>query len=139
MNAITTYTDYNDRPTELTAEELRWFSEIVARAQRATGYTVPIIPYDHELFRRRKDRDALGTCNTTDPENQLGEGVETWITIDCYFINECWRNKFKGDYLIAGETLEEVIAHEIAHLTVWRHGKKHTTLTARILEQIKAE
>lgn len=137
MKAITTYTDYKNRPTELTAEELNWFAEIVARAQRATGYTVPIIPFDHDLY-RGKSRNALGSCCTTDPENQLGEGVETYITIDCYFIDECWRHEFKGDHLIAGETLQEVIAHEIAHLRVWRHGKKHSALTRELLEQIKA-
>lgn len=137
MKAITTYTDYKDRPAELTADELSWFAEIVAKARQATGCTVPIIPYDHDLY-RGKSREALGTCTTTDPENQLGEGVETWITIDCYFIDECWRHEFKGDFLIAGETLEEVIAHEIAHLTVWRHGKKHSAQTAKLLELIRA-
>ncbi len=137
MKAITTYTDYKNRPTELTAEELSWFAEIVAKAQRATGYTVPIIPFDHDLY-RGKSRNALGSCCTTDPENQLGEGVETYITIDCFFIDECWRHEFKGDHLITGDTLQEVIAHEIAHLTVWRHGKKHSALTAALLEQIEA-
>ena len=137
MKAITTYTDYLNRPTELTADELSWFAEIVAKARRATGCTVPIIPFDHDLY-RGKSREALGTCTTTDPDNQLGAGVETYITIDCYFIDECWRHEFKGDYLIAGETLEEVIAHEIAHLTVWRHGKKHSAQTAKLLELIRA-
>ena len=137
MRAVTTYTDFKDRPAKLTADELKWFYEIVEKAQIATGYTVPIIPYDHELY-RGKSKDALGTCVTTDPKNQLGEGVETYITIDCYFINECWRHEFRSDYLIAGETLQEVIAHEIAHLTVWRHGKKHSALTWKSLKQIRA-
>lgn len=30
----------------------------------------------------------------------------------------------------------EVIAHEIAHLYVWRHGKRHTALTTKIYQQI---
>ena len=137
MKAITTYTDCWNRPTELTADELSWFAEIVAKARQATGCMVPIIPFDHDLY-RGKSREALGTCTTTDPENQLGEGVETYITIDCYFIDECWRHEFKGDFQIAGETLQEVIAHEIAHLTVWRHGKKHSALTADILSRIEA-
>lgn len=137
MEAITTYTDFLNRPTALTTKELNWFAEIVAKARQATGCMVPIIPFDHDLF-CGKSRNALGTCNTTDPENQLGEGVETWITIDCYFIDECWRHEFMGDFLIAGETLEEVIAHEIAHLTVWRHGKKHSALTMKLLELIRA-
>ena len=137
MEAITTYTDYRGRPVELTDEELTWFAEIVDKARQATGCTVPIIPYDHELY-RGKSKNALGTCTTTDPENQLGESVETFITIDCFFIDECWRHEFKGDHLITGDTLQEVIAHEIAHLTVWRHGKKHSALTRELLKLIEA-
>ena len=134
---VITYLDYRDRPTQLTAEELTWFHSAVEKARRATGCTVEIIPYDHELY-TGKHRDALGCCITEDPKNMLGEGVETYITIDCYFIDECWRHKFRGDFLIAGDTLEEVLAHEIAHLTVWRHGKKHTALTEKLLAQIQA-
>ena len=135
--AVITYTDYLDRPTKLTDEELGWFNEMVAKARRATGCTVDIIPYDHDLY-SGKSRDALGCCITTDPTNQLGEGVESYITIDCYFIDECWRHEFRGDYLITGDNMDEVLAHEIAHLTVWRHGKKHTALTEQLLEQIQA-
>lgn len=134
---VTTYSDYLDRKTELTTDEVKWFNDIVAKAQNATGCVIPIIPYDHDLY-SKNHRDALGCCITTDPTNQLGEYVETFITIDCYFINECYRHEFKGDFLIAGETLQEVIAHEIAHLYVWRHGKKHTAMTEKILRQILA-
>lgn len=137
MKAITSYTDYRGRLVELTADELIWFTAIVDKAKKATGYKVPIIPYDHELY-VGKSKEALGCCVTTDPKNQLGEGVDTYITIDCYFIDECWRHEFNGDFLIAGQTLQEVIAHEIAHLTVWRHGKKHNAMTERLLELIQA-
>jgi len=135
--AVITFTDYRNRPTQLTDEELSWFRSVVEKARRATGCTVDIIPYDHDLY-IGKSRDALGCCITENPKNMLGEGVDTYITIDCYFIDECWRHEFLGDYLIAGDTLEKVLAHEIAHLTVWRHGKKHTALTERLLEQIQA-
>ena len=134
---VITYLDYRDRPTQLTDEELTWFRSVVEKARRATGCTVDIIPYDHDLY-TGKSRDALGCCITEDPVNPLGEGVDTYITIDCYFIDECWRHEFRGDYLITGDTLDEVLAHEIAHLTVWRHGKKHSALTERLLEQIQA-
>ena len=134
---VITYMDYRNRPTKLTDEELSWFNDVVAKARRATGCTVDIIPYDHDLY-DGKHKEALGCCTTTDPKNMLGEGVDTYITIDCYFINECWRHEFKGDYLLSDDDLEGVLAHEIAHLTVWRHGKKHTALTEQILEQIQA-
>lgn len=134
---VISYLDHYDRPTELTADELTWFDAQVAQARKATGCTVDIIPFDHELY-RDKSRDALGCCVSTDPTDQLGDGVDTYITIDCYFINECYRHEFKGDFLISGQTLLEVIAHEIAHLYVWRHGKKHTNLTAELLRQIQS-
>lgn len=136
MEAVTTYSDYRNRQTELSKEELTWFYGIVARAKKATGCTVQIIPFDHELY-TGKSKEALGCCITTDPNNQLGEDVDTYITIDCYFINECWRHEFKGDYLIEPQTLMEVIAHEIAHLTYWRHGKKHSSLTIELLQKIE--
>ena len=135
MKAVTTYSDYLDRPTELTEAELQWFYSIVERAKAITGYQVPIIPYDHDLY-RGKSKNALGCCVTTDPQNQLGEGVDTYITIDCYFIDECWRHEFQDDYMVSPDSLIEVIAHELAHLTVWRHGKKHTEMTNAILKQI---
>lgn len=134
---VITYLDYMDRPTQLTDEELTWFASLVEKARRATGCTVDIIPYDHDLY-DGKHRDALGCCITTDPKNAMGDGADTYITIDCYFIDECWRHEFRGDYLLTDDTLEGVLAHEIAHLTVWRHGKKHAALTEKLLEQIQA-
>ena len=137
QKAVTTYKDCWDRPTELTDEELAWFNKTVEKARCATGCRVPIIPYDHELY-DGKSRDALGCCFTLNPKNPLAENADSYITIDCYFINEAYRSVFFGDFLISGQNLEEVIAHEIAHLTVWRHGKKHTALTAQILDQIRS-
>ena len=135
--AVTTYSDCRNRPTALTETELSWFYSQVERAKRATGCSVDIIPYDHELY-KDKSKDALGCCITTDPQNQLGDGVDTYITIDNYFIDECWRHEFKNDFLISGETLLGALAHEIAHTYVWRHGKKHAALTEKLLQQIQA-
>lgn len=135
--AVTTFSDAYNRPTELRPEELRWFEAVVAQARRATGVEVEIVPYDHELY-TGKHRDALGTCTTKNPENPLAPDADSYITIDCYFIDEKYRERFEGAYTIEKQTLEEVIAHEIAHLYVWRHGKKHDRLTAELYERIKA-
>lgn len=135
MRAVTTYSDFRNRPAELTEEELAWFNSVVRKAQKATGYNVPIIPYDHDLY-DRKHRDALGVCCTTDPENPLGKDANTYITIDCYFIDECWREKFADGWRLESDTLVDVIAHELAHLTVWRHGAKHRKLTAELVKKI---
>lgn len=135
--AVTTFSDLYNRPTELTAEELRWFHAVVGQARRATGVEVEIVPYDHELYEARH-RDALGCCISRNPKNPLAPGADSYITIDCYFIDEKFRERFKGVRTIEKQSLEEVIAHEIAHLYVWRHGKKHTALTAELYEKIKA-
>lgn len=135
--AITTFTDCRNRPTELTAEEVRWFNGLVDQARRATGVTVEIIPYDHERY-EGKSRDALGCCISRNPDDPLAPGADSYITIDCYFIDEKFRERFEGRWTIEKSPIEEVIAHEIAHLYVWRHGKKHTRLTEELYERIKA-
>ena len=133
--AVTTYTDHRYRPTKLTEEELNWFYSQVEQAKRATGCAIDILPYDHDLY-EGKSKDALGCCVSDTPENPLADEADSYITIDCYFIHECFRNEYFGDFLIAGQNLNEVIAHEIAHLYIWRHGKKHTAKTQEILLQI---
>lgn len=137
MKEVITYSDYKNRPTRLTDAELDWFHGQVEKAKEATGYDVQIIAYDHELY-EGIHKEALGCCVTTDPENQLGEGVDTYITIDCFFIDECWRHEFKGDYFFSDSTLLETIAHELAHLKYWNHGKRHAAMTEKLLRQIEA-
>lgn len=134
---MTTYRDYKDRPTALTEQELDWFFGIVKKARKATGCTVDIIPWDHEQC-QKKDQNALGLTWTTDPQNTMGADVDTFITVDCHFIDEAYNAIFGEGFRIEWETMEHVIAHEIAHLTVWRHGKKHTALTEEIFQKILA-
>lgn len=134
---LITYFDCWDNETELTETEVNWFYSEAKKAKKITGINVDIIPYNHELY-SGKSKDALGCCITQDPKNQLGPGVDTYITIDCYFINEAFNAEFNGGWLISGQTLQEVIAHELAHLTIWRHGKKHSALTQEYLARILA-
>ena len=137
MKPVITYSDAYGDPTELTAAEVHWFYAVVAQARRATGVEVEIVPYDHDLY-AGKHRDALGCCVTNNPKNPLAADVDTYITIDCYFIHEKYAERFEDSWSIEAQTLEEVIAHEIAHLYVWRHGKKHARLTGELYEKIKA-
>lgn len=60
---ITTYTDYRDRPTALTEEELTWFHQAVDQAKKATGCSVDIVAWDHELL-PREHKEALGLIIT---------------------------------------------------------------------------
>lgn len=137
LKEIISFSDCYDRPAELTADQLEWFRNTVKKCLDASGYDVPVIAYDHDLY-KGKSRDALGCCCTGDPENPLRKEAGTFITIDCYFIDEQWNAMHGTGWNISGDTLEGVIAHELAHLTVWRHGRKHKRRTAEILEAIKA-
>ena len=131
MNFKLSWSDYFGNYKELTEKELGWFYGIVEKAKKATGYNVNILPYNHDLF-KGKSKEALGCCVTTNPEDCLGAGVDTFITIDTYFIHEKYSEEFENGYSVESETLKHVIAHELAHLTVWRHGKKHTAKTEEL-------
>lgn len=130
MKEMATYSDIYDRPASLTAEELDWFHATVNRCKEITGCTVDIIAYNHDLY-CGKSKDALGCCISTDPDDPLH--ADSYITIDTYFIHEMYDVTFNGGWNLSFDTLEGVIAHEIAHLYVWRHGKKHTALTQKLL------
>lgn len=135
MKEITTYSDIYDRPTELTTEELDWFHKIVDHCKSVTGCDVEIVAYNHDLY-TGKSKNALGCCCTSDPDDPLHG--DSYITIDTYFIHEMYDVEFNDGFNLSFDTLEGVIAHEIAHLYCWRHGKKHTALTQKLYSQIKA-
>ena len=135
MKEVITYTDAHDRLTRLTDKELDWFHGVVMACRAATGCNVEIIAYDHEMY-SGKHKEALGCCCTDNPDDPLSG--DTYITIDCYFIDEKYKERFEGAYDFSFMSLEEVIAHELAHLYVWRHGKKHTKKTEELLCKIQA-
>lgn len=117
----------------LTLQELEFFSGVVSRVRHSVNVRCPIEPLDHDQL-DGKHKDALGCCwKRIDVENT---GVSYLITIDEYFIHECFVALEKPYMKIEPQTLEEVIAHEIAHLSFWRHGKKHRELTAHIVSLI---
>lgn len=133
-----TYLDMYDKPTELSEAELNYFQSVVKGfsviMQDYFGVVLPIYNRDHDEV-GGKHKNALGIFYTNDKENPLSDA---YITIDNYFIHECYENVFGGVPNISFSTLEETISHEIAHGLVFRHGKKHSDLTARILRQYQA-
>ena len=135
MKEVTTYMDEYNRQTRLTDAQIEWFHSVVESCKAATGCNVEIIAFDHDQY-RGKSKDALGCCCTDNIENPL-EG-DTYITIDCFFIDEKYKERFEGGWDLSFSSLEEVIAHELAHLYVWRHGKKHTKKTEELLNMIEA-
>lgn len=120
--------------TTLTEEEVKFFNDTVARIKYSVNVRVPIEPMNHEQL-TGTNKEALGICWAED--DGTGKPVPFRITIDEFFIHECFLALEKPYMKIEPETLEQVIAHEIAHLHVWRHGKKHTELTERICRLIE--
>ncbi|MBQ1470277.1 MAG: hypothetical protein IIZ29_05430 [Schwartzia sp.] len=133
MREITTYDFFG--PASLTDAELDWFHAVVAKCKAATGCTVEIIAYNHDLY-DGKSRDALGCCITDNTEDPL-QG-DTWITIDTWFIHEKYEEEFCNGFSIERQSLVDVIAHEIAHTYQWRHCKRHQRITSELVEKIQA-
>ena len=117
------YSDLHNNMIELMPEELTYFYDTVNRIKNALKIECNISNYNHDLIGGHKN--ALGICYTDDFK-------QFFITVDNYYIHEC----FIGYDFLSGQTLDEVICHEIAHMTVWRHGKKHTELMNKYLEII---
>jgi len=118
----------------LTEEENKFFKETVARVKRCVNVSVPIKVMDHDQL-EGKHRKALGICWAKD--DGAGNFVPYQITIDDFFVHECYVGLDDPSMKLEPESLEEVIAHEIAHLRYWRHGKKHTELTRHICRLIE--
>jgi len=93
--------------------------------------SVPVVIYNHDFIKGHKK--ALGITHF-----EYKGGLPLKITIDEYFVEECYKEYLgipfgKQMRELAGDTLEGVICHELAHLTHLRHGKKHREETQRLL------
>ena len=124
------YEDIYGNTTQLNSEELDWFYgivEIFKILDEAKG--IEILNRNHEEL-DGKSKEALGVFYTNDPK---GINSDCFITIDNYFIHEQFEWMFSGKHNLSFETLESVIAHEIAHRFQFRHCKRHTRLTSEIL------
>lgn len=131
----TFYLDLWDNPAELNEEEIQWFEKICKDCMEATGMNIPIICDDHSTY-KGKSKEALGIFHTTNIEKPLCEDCK--ISIDTYFIHECYEELFHGKRNLTFDNLEHVIAHEFAHAFQWRHGKRHKELTEEFYRKIKS-
>lgn len=117
----------------LSVEAKEWFYDIVRKFQclpEAEGCW--IVNRDHETM-DRKYRDAQGQFYTDwkdDPH------VKTMITIDNEFINDMYLfNQGKLAFNMYFTTMQEVLAHEIAHKFKFRHCKTHQRIQEDILHK----
>jgi hypothetical protein len=111
-----------------------YFDQTVSKVLTQIGYTmnISITILDHETL-PGKHKNALGVCHNYFDNYH--------ITIDQFFVEECYKYFVLNDitgltWELNGETLEQVICHELAHTQIWRHGKKHTELTNRLLSKV---
>jgi hypothetical protein len=109
-----------------------YFNDTVQKIQNVLKIDVEIKILDHETLDGKHKR-AVGCCHKFSDETYL-------ITIDEYFVQECYeyfilKNSFSS-WSLVGETLEQVICHELAHLIEWRHGKRHIELMNEYLRMV---
>ena len=132
MHQSNIYFDYYNNEIDLTADELKYFTEIVNKIKSKLNYDGKILNSNFELFDDKKVKDyAVGICFKNENDYR--------IFIDNYFIHECYEALTK-DYiktLIENKTIESVICHELAHIKYWNHCKKHKELTEKYIKMIK--
>lgn len=127
-----TYSDWRGKVVELTNEEISWFYSVVNKFKMLPeAESIEIMNRDHDEL-DGKHKEALGVFYTDDPKNS---NADCFITIDNYFIHEQYESIFNGCHTIEEETLESVLAHEIAHKFQFRHCKRHTMLTEKIIAE----
>lgn len=122
----------------LMIQEQDYFNKIVEDIKIKLGIDILISSCDHETIKGHKE--ALGIAYSYDKENVYQ------ITIDEYFIHECyfdflWNKGCRNRGIVPKveqKSIEDVICHEIAHMTYWEHGKKHSKLTKELLDKLNA-
>lgn len=121
------YSNFRNEKTELTGKELDFFWCMVEKVLSALAIEIPVYICDHEMLE--------GSC-----VNALGihwkAADDEFITIDNYFIHECYEVAFHGAYSIDGEDLVSVLCHELAHIKYQRHTRYHAELTEKYIARV---
>jgi hypothetical protein len=115
--------------------EQEYFDQTVQKTLTQIECTmdINITIMDHSTL-KGKSKESLGICwrNQFDIYH---------ITIDEFFVHECYTyfilDSITSTWELNGQTLEEVICHELAHIEQWRHCKKHRQITNRLLLMVK--
>ena len=94
--------EYGINPTHLTEAEIKWFSGICNDCIEATGIKILIECADHEKL-KGKSKEALGIFYTNNIENPLDGDCK--ITIDNFFIHECYEEVFNNGFKSSGSTV----------------------------------
>ena len=126
-----TYRDMRKDPAALTENEQAWFRATVAQVKRALDVEIPVYMCDQERL-PGSCADALGIHWVS------ADGMDEFITVDNYFIHECYEAAFHGAHMLGDENLVSVLCHEIAHMRYQRHTKYHAALTQKYIRAVEA-
>lgn len=127
----TSYTEFDGTLTRLTGPELNYFYKIADEMRSAIDRWIRIIPDNHDNY-KGPSKEALGCFHTSSKTEPFQD--DCLITIDTWFIHECYECEVNGAPSIEPQTLVSVIAHELAHSDKFRHCKYHTRLTYLIID-----
>jgi len=113
-----------------------YFSQVVKTVLNKTNMSALITIENHETIKGHEE--ALGIAHF-DWDESKSKYIFERITIDEYFVKECYNEHFnvtpQAHYMreLAGDTLEGVLCHELAHVKHRIHTKAHARETARLL------
>ena len=102
MKMETAYEDLYDNPATLTESEMSWFETICRQCTEAVELEedIPIYSMNHSRL-KGKSKEAYGIIWKAEDQ--------TYITIDTYFIHECYESVFHNAWNVTFETLEHVM------------------------------
>lgn len=126
------YFDIRNNPAALTDAEQAYFQENVALVKNALGVEIPVYMFNQEIL-PGSAANALGI------HWMNANSKDEFITVDNYFIHECYEAAFHGAFLLEEENLVSVLCHEIAHMRYQRHTKYHANLTKKYISQVAAQ
>lgn len=118
----------------LTAEEIEYFNTVVDKIKHTLDFDFDINILDHETLYYLDDREALGLCWGVEIDGKI-QGEK--ITIDEYFVHESYLAYTNPNTTYVEKTLEDVIAHELAHLKIWEHNNEFDKVQKKIYKQFK--
>ena len=120
----------------LTEDELAYFRSVVDSVQNILGVVIDVRNLDHkwEFFGHDLKAKAPGLFHADDPHRPW---ENCFITIDNLFIHKCYVANLMGKWRVEEVSLEEVLCHQIAHMSFYRTCKQYRELVNKFVARIR--